>query len=406
MNQNWIKRMSYLEQLIQWKDHKVVKVITGIRRSGKSTLLNNLFTSYLLSHGVRESQIISINLESIDNEHLYNYKSLYEHITDRLKPNEMNYVIIDEVQNATNFQKAIDSLYIKDNVDIYITGSNAFMLSGELATLLSGRYVTIEVLPLSFSEYLSSLDATYNIDVAYRDYIKWGGFPYVTQLNKNEASIRQYLEGIYNTILKKDIIIRNRVSDIFVLEDVIRYVFDNIGNILSSKKISDTLTSSGKKISRPTIDTYLGYLINGYAVYKVQRYDIKGKEYLKSLEKYYVTDIGLRHYLLGFRNINHGHLLENIVFLELKRRGFEIYIGKYDNKEIDFVAKDSKRIIYIQVVESMKSIEAMERELSPLKMIRDYNPRVVLTRDYDLNASYDGIQVLNVLEWLTKEIDF
>ena len=405
MNSYWIKRMDYLEQLIKWKDHKVIKVITGIRRSGKSTLLNNIFKSYLLEQGVSESQIISINLESIENEHLYDYKKLYDHITESLKPDQMNYIIIDEVQNATNFQKAIDSLYIKENVDIYITGSNAYMLSGELATLLSGRYVTIEVLPLSFAEYLSSVDDKYNLEMAYRDYLKWGGFPYITQLNKNESSIKQYLEGIYNTILKKDIIIRNRISDIFILEDVIRYVFDNIGNILSPKKISDTLTSSGRKISRPTIDTYLSYLINGYVVYKVQRYDIKGKEYLKSLEKYYVTDIGLRHYLLGFRNIDQGHILENIVYLELRRRGYEVYIGKYDNKEIDFVVKDSRRIIYIQVVESMKSIEVREREFSPLKMIKDFNPRVVLTMDYDLNASYDGIQVLNVLEWLTKKID-
>ena len=398
--------MDYLEQLVKWKDHKVIKVITGIRRSGKSTLLNNIFKSYLLEQGVSESQIISINLESIENEHLYDYKKLYDHITERLKPDQMNYIIIDEVQNATNFQKAIDSLYIKEHVDIYITGSNAYMLSGELSTLLSGRYVTIEVLPLSFAEYLSSVDDKYNLEMTYRDYLKWGGFPYITQLNKNESSIRQYLEGIYNTILKKDIIIRNRISDIFILEDVIRYVFDNIGNILSPKKISDTLTSSGRKISRPTIDTYLSYLINGYVVYKVQRYDIKGKEYLKSLEKYYVTDIGLRHYLLGFRNIDQGHILENIVYLELRRRGYEVYIGKYDNKEIDFVVKDSRRIIYIQVVESMKSIEVREREFSPLKTIKDFNPRVVLTMDYDLNASYDGIQVLNVLEWLTKKIDF
>lgn len=406
MNQVWINRESYLNQLIQWKDHKVIKVITGIRRSGKSTLLNSLYRLYLLNHGVLDNQIISVNLESIENEHLYHYKSLYEHITKKLIPNQMNYVIIDEVQNAIDFQKAIDSLYIKDNIDIYITGSNAYMLSGELATLLSGRYITIEVLPLSFNEYLSYSDYSNNLSLAYRDYIKWGGFPYITQLNKNETSIRQYLEGIYNTILKKDIIERNKVSDIFVLEDVIRYVFDNIGNILSSKKISDTLTSGGRKVSRPTVDAYLNYLINGYAIYKVQRYDIKGKEYLKSLEKYYVTDLGLRHYLLGYRNIDQGHLLENIVYLELKRRGYEIYIGKYDNKEIDFVIRNSQKIIYIQVVETMVSKEVKERELAPLKVIQDYNQRIILTMDYDINTTYDGIQVINVLEWLTNKISF
>jgi len=315
-------------------------------------------------------------------------------------------VIIDEVQNAVEFQKAVDSLYIKDNVDLYITGSNAYILSGELATLLSGRYVTIEVLPLSFKEIVDSRSSENQLDVLYRDYLRWGGFPYVIQLLNDEKLIHQYLEGIYNTILKKDIIARNKVSDIFVLEDVIRFVFDNIGNIVSSKKISDTLTSSGRKVSRPTVDSYLNYLVSGYAVYKVNRYDIKGKEYLKSLEKYYVTDLGLRNYLLGFRNMDRGHILENVIYLELKRRGYEIYIGKYDDKEIDFVAKNNDEVYYIQVAETIKSNDTLERESVPLRVIKDYHRRVIMTLDYDVNKSFDGIIVMNALDWLTLKVDF
>lgn len=406
MLKNTIERKQYLNQLIKWKDHQIIKVITGIRRSGKSTLLCSLYKDYLMDNGISKDQIIIVNLESIENEHLYHYKSLYNHIVKLLQEDQMNYVIIDEVQNAFEFQKAIDSLFIIDNVDLYITGSNAYMLSGELATLLSGRYITIEVLPLSFSEYVESNNSEKTIEEKYREYLKYGGFPYITQLLNDEKQTMQYLEGIYNTILKKDIISRNKIADIFVLEDVIRFVFDNIGNIVSSKKISDTLTSNGRKVSRPTVDAYLNYLISGYAVYKVNRFDIKGKEYLKSLEKYYVTDIGLRNYLLGFRNIDRGHVLENIVYLELRRRGYEIYIGKYDDKEIDFLVKNSDEVFYIQVAESIKSKVTLERELAPLRAIKNFNSRAIITTDYDMNESYDGIKIINIIEWLLKKINY
>ena len=406
MLKNTIERKQYLNQLIKWKDHQIIKVITGIRRSGKSTLLCSLYKDYLMDNGISKDQIIIVNLESIENEHLYHYKSLYNHIVKLLQEDQMNYVIIDEVQNAFEFQKAIDSLFIIDNVDLYITGSNAYMLSGELATLLSGRYITIEVLPLSFSEYVESNNSLKTIEEKYREYLKYGGFPYITQLLNDEKQTMQYLEGIYNTILKKDIISRNKIADIFVLEDVIRFVFDNIGNIVSSKKISDTLTSNGRKVSRPTVDAYLNYLISGYAVYKVNRFDIKGKEYLKSLEKYYVTDIGLRNYLLGFRNIDRGHVLENIVYLELRRRGYEIYIGKYDDKEIDFLVKNSDEVFYIQVAESIKSKVTLERELAPLRAIKNFNSRAIITTDYDMNESYDGIKIINIIEWLLKKINY
>lgn len=405
MNKNMINRPIYLNQLIKWKDHQMVKVITGIRRSGKSTLLDSLYRNYLLNEGVLEVQIIMINLESIENEHLYHYKDLYNHIVGLLIPDKMNYIIIDEIQNAFEFQKAVDSLFIKDNVDLYITGSNAYMLSGEIATLLSGRYITIEVYPFSFSEFVEAYKTNKSKEALFREYLKYGGFPYITQLLNDEKQLMQYLDGIYHTILKKDIISKNKVSDIFVLEDVIRFVFDNVGNIVSSKKISNTLSSSGRSISRPTVDAYINYLINGYIVYKVNRFDIKGKEYLKSLEKYYVTDIGLRNALLGFRNIDRGHILENIVYLELKRRGYDIYIGKYEDKEIDFLVKDIDQIFYIQVSESIQSKTTLERELRPLRAIKDFNSRAIMTLDYDLNESYEGIKVINIIEWLLKKVD-
>ena len=400
-----IQRSQYLDRLIKWKDHEIVKVITGIRRSGKSTLLLSLYKDYLIQTGVASDQIIIVNLESIENEHLYHYKKLYDHINGLLHNDKMNYVMIDEIQNAFEFQKAVDSLFIKKNVDLYITGSNAYMLSGELATLLSGRYITLEVLPLSFKEFSEAIVSNKPTDVMYRDFVRYGGFPYVTQLLNDETLVMQYLEGIYNTILKKDIIARNRVSDVFVLEDVIRFIFDNIGNIVSAKKISDTLTSSGRKITQPTVDQYLNYLMNGYVVYKVKRFDIKGKEYLKSLEKYYLTDLGLRNYLLGFRNIDRGHVLENVVYLELRRRGFDIYIGKYDDKEIDFLVKNKDGVIYIQVAETLSSKKTLERELAPLKAIKDYHPRVIITTDYDLNESYEGIKVMNVFDWLLNKVN-
>ncbi len=402
---NIITRKEYLDKLIKWKDHQVIKVITGIRRSGKSTLLREIYKNFLLDEGVIEEQIIIVNLESIDNENLYHYKALYDYINSKLMPNKRNYVIIDEVQNAVDFQKAVDSLYLKDNVDVYITGSNAYMLSGELATLLSGRYITIEILPLSFKEFINANPTKESIDKLYRDYVRWGGFPYISNLRCDDEQINEYIEGIYNTILKKDIIARNKISDIFVLEDVIKFVFNNIGNIVSSKKISDTLTSNGRKISRPTVDSYLSYLINSYAIYKVNRYDIKGKEYLKSLEKYYVTDTGLRNHLLGYRNIDRGHIFENVIYLELKRRGYDIYIGKYDDKEIDFVVRSKDEICYIQVAESIKTKETLERELEVLRTVKDFHRRVILTLDYDMNISYDGILVVNALEWLLNKID-
>jgi uncharacterized protein len=398
-----IHRAEYLNTLIQWKDHQLIKVVTGMRRSGKSTLLTTIYRDYLLSVGVKKEQIIIIDLESIDNEHLYTYRALYDHIKTRLIKNKKNYVIIDEVQNAESFQKAVDSLYVLENVDLYITGSNAKVLSGELATLLSGRYITIEMLPLSFKEFKDGQSTTKSNQDLYLDYVRYGGFPYIHELNLHDKNIHDYLEGIYNTILKKDIIARHRISDVMVLEDVIKFVFDNIGNILSSHKISQTLTSGGRRVYPQTVEAFLSYLIDSFVVYKVGRYDTKGKTYLKSLEKYYVADIGLRNYLLGFRNMDRGHILENIVYLELRRRGYKIFIGKYEDHEIDFVIQNQRETMYIQVAETIASKETLQRELTSLRLMKDLHPRLILTMDRDLNTSYDGINVVNVLDWLLNK---
>ncbi len=393
-----IARQKYLEKLKSYKDMQLIKVVTGIRRCGKSTLLK-MYRDYLLCSGVDSSQITFINLEEKENEQLKQVDNLYSYLKERLVSGKMNYIFIDEVQECVNFQVAVDSLFAKDNVDIYITGSNAHMLSGELATLLSGRYVTIEMLPLSFEEYLEGVGSD-NIEQKFRDYLRFGSFPFILQFGGNEEQIRNYLDALYNTIFKKDIVRRNKISNEDSLEMVTKFVFDNIGNLISSKKISDTLTSNNCKISQPTVDSYLKALSDSYIVYKASRYDVKGKQYLKSMAKYYVSDMGMRNYLLGYKNTNRGFVLENIVYLELIRRGYKVFIGKVDGGEIDFVVFRGSEIIYIQVAESIMDEDVFEREMKPLKSVKDYNQRVVITTDYDVNESYDGIKHINIFDFL------
>lgn len=393
-----IIRHRYLEKIKSYKDMQLIKVVTGIRRCGKSTLLK-LYKDDLLRDGVDEKQIIFINLEEKENEALKNVDALYDYITGNLVKDEMNYVFIDEVQECKNFQTAVDSLFIKDNVDIYITGSNAHMLSGELATLLSGRYVTIEMLPLSFVEYLQGAGED-SIESKYRDYLRFGSFPFVLQFKGNEEQIRSYLDGLYNTIFKKDIVRRNGIQNEDALESVTRFVFDNIGNLVTSKKISDTLTSNNCKVSQPTVEGYLKALADSFFVYRVTRYDVKGKQYLKSMAKYYVTDLGMRNNLLGYKSSNRGAVLENTVFLELIRRGYKVFIGKVENGEIDFVVFKGSETVYIQVAESIKDEAVFEREMKPLRTVKDFNKRVVITTDYDVNESYDGIRHINIIDFL------
>ena len=396
-----ISREKYLSILKNFKDQQIIKVITGIRRCGKSTLFI-LFQNYLLNNGVNKEQIISINFEDIDYEELLDYKALYKYIKERLIPNKMNYIFLDEIQNVPNYQKAVDSLFIKNNVDLYLTGSNAYLLSGEIATLLSGRYIEIQMLPLSFKEYVSYFNDKTDLSRKYTDYLINSSFPYTLELNGSKKNIREYLGGIYSTVVLKDIIARKNINDVFMLESIIRFMFDNIGNLCSIKKIADTMTSDGRKITSPTVENYLSALVDSYILYKVRRYDIKGKQYLKTGEKYYVVDIGLRYYLLGTKKVDMGHILENIIYLELLRRGYEIYIGKVGSTEVDFIAINDEGIEYYQVALTVHDEKTLERELYPLNSISDHNPKYLLTLDDDPPTSHNGIKQLNAIDWLLK----
>ena len=392
-----IERPNYLADLISFKEKDLIKIVTGIRRCGKSTLFD-LYIEYLEKNGVDKNQIIRMNLEDYEFNDIENYNDLYNYVNSRLVNDKMNYVFIDEVQKIESFQKACDSLYIKKNVDLYITGSNSKLLSGELATLLSGRYVEIKMLPLSFKEYISYVGES-DIEKKYVDYITKSSFPYTLMLN-TQKEIRMYLDGLYNTVIVNDIAERKEISDISMLKDVIKFMFDNVGNLCSSTSIANTMTSNGRKISVPTVEKYLEALVESFVLYKVSRYDIKGKNYLTTGSKYYLSDIGLRYYLLGSKNMDEGHILENIVYLELLRRGYEIYIGKNDDTEVDFIAINEKGEEYYQVALTVKDEKTLERELKPLDNINDHNPKYLLTTDYTPYTSHNGIKQINVFDWL------
>ena len=392
-------RQEYLNELISFKDKHLIKVVTGIRRCGKSTLFE-IYQDYLINNGVSQEQIISINFEDFDYEELTEPHKLYSYIKERIVENKQNYIFLDEIQNVKNFHKVVDSLFIKNNVDLYLTGSNAYMLSSEIATLISGRYVEIKMLPLSFKEYVQSTGDENNLAKKYRDYIEFSSFPYILELGNKHKEIDIYLEGLLNTIILKDIVQRNKIADILMLKSVLRFLFDNIGNQLSTKKIADTLTSNGRKIDSKTVEKYINSLLESYVIYQANRYNIKGKEYLKTLEKYYVVDIGLRYALLGKRSTDVGHILENVVYLELIRRGFDVYVGKVNDLEVDFVAMDGEKIIYYQVAATVRDESTLKRELSSLEKIHDHYQKIILTLDEDPNADYDGIRRINALEWL------
>ena len=394
-----LQRKEYLDKLIAFRDKQIIKIVTGIRRCGKSTLLR-LYQDWLKAQGVSENQIISINFEDMDYEELTDYKKLYAYLKERLVRDNMTYIFLDEIQHVDNFPKVVDSLYIKEKVDIYMTGSNAYMLSSEIATLISGRYVQIEMLPLSFREYMESTGSMDDRGVKYTEYLENSSFPFTLELKGHPDEIRDYLEGLYNTIVVKDIVNRKRISDTMMLKSVLRFVFDNIGNPLSSKKIADTMTSDGRKIDVKTVEKYLEALSESYIIYQAKRYNIKGKQYLKTLEKYYVVDIGLRFMLLGSRQVDAGHILENIIYLELLRRGYDVYVGKIDTFEVDFVAQNRKGTAYFQVALTARDEKTLERELRPLQAIRDHYPKVLLTMDEDPEAQYDGIRRLNARDWL------
>ena len=394
-----IERKEYLDQLIGYREKQIIKVITGIRRCGKSTLLE-IYQHYLSSQGVLPEQILSINFEDFDYAELKDPKALYDYIKNHLIEDRMNYIFLDEIQNVADFPRVVDSLFLRKNVDLYITGSNAYMLSSEIATLLSGRYIKIEMLPLSFHEYVLSTGDTKELSRKYTEYLGNSSFPYTTELHGNQKQIHEYLNGIYSTVVLKDVSGRNKIPDTMMLESVIRFVFDNIGNKLSTKKISDTMTSDGRKIDVKTIEKYLTALMDSYIIYQAKRYDIKGKQYLKTLEKYYVVDIGIRNMLLGNRGFDVGHILENVIYLELFRRGYQVYIGKMNDYEVDFVAMNQKGLNYFQVAATVREEETLNRELRPLKKIMDQYPKYILTLDEDPEADYGGIHRINALDWL------
>lgn len=392
-----VERKLYMDKIKKLQDQQIIKVVTGVRRCGKSTLLKQ-FQAYLLESGVSPEQIIAINFEDVANEHLLEYHALHDYVTERLSQGKMTYIFLDEIQAVPDFQKAVDSLFIRENTDIYITGSNAHMLSGELATLLSGRYIEIPMLPLSFAEYLelSGLDRR----SAWQNYFQYGGFPYAVQIADDEIRA-DYLIGIYHTVLLKDVAARKRINDIGLLESVVKFLFDNVGNIVSSKKIADSLTSFGRKTTPVTAENYVTALSDAFILYKAERYDVQGKQHLKSLEKYYAVDMGLRRLLLGNRRRDIGHILENIVYLELIRRGCKVSIGKVGDLEIDFIAERNGEKIYYQVSATVMDEDTFEREITPLKRVHDNYPKYIITMD-ELPMDEDGIKVVNVIDFLLQ----
>ena len=399
---NIVERTEYIDELKKWKDKNLIKVVTGIRRCGKSTLFG-LYIEYLKELKIDDGHIISINLESLDYD-FKDYRELYDYVMSKINDDKKYYVFLDEIQNIEEFQKAVDGLYIKENIDIYITGSNAFLLSGELATLLTGRYVEIRMLPLSFKEYVSGFENNINYQSLFLDYMKNGGMPGVLSiLDLDTEGINRYLDSIFSTVIVKDIMARNKIVNKTFLENIIKFIFDSIGSVISTKKISDTLTSKGISISNHTVENYIRSFVESYLIYKAERFDVKGKKLLSRDYKYYAVDTGIRSYLLGKKaDSDMGHILENIVYLELLRRGYRVYVGKVNNTEIDFVAENRDGIKYFQVALTVRDEKVLERELRSLKNTEDHYPKYLITMDMDLTADYEGITKINIIDWLLQ----
>lgn len=406
-----IKREEYLNKLLKWKDEKVIKVITGVRRCGKSTLLVQ-FQQELLKSGTDEDQIISINFESLEFENLRDYRELYKYISERIVDGKSTYVFLDEIQLVNDFQKAVDSLFIKDNIDIYITGSNAYVLSGELATLLSGRYIEINLLPLSFKEYCS-VQTSSDMDKALARYMRYGAMPYVACLDEIEEKADVYIDGIYNTIILKDIELRQnrketnsnkrKISDVGLLKNIAKFLASAVGSPISYKSITDYLTSSGRKVSQSTVSDYVEALIEPYIFYKAERYDIVGKQLLKQNQKLYVVDLGLRNHLTPRSNYDLGYSLENIIYFELIRRGYSVNVGKTGQYEVDFIARKGEDVEYYQVTASLTEETTFNREIGPLKNLNDNHPKTIITLDKFTTGNYDGIKVINAIDWLLNQ---
>lgn len=393
----------YLNNLIAFKNKPLIKVITGMRRCGKSTLLD-LFNEHLVDSGIKLEDIIRINFESLEFDEIRNYKDLYNYIKKFINGDRKTYILLDEVQQVEHWEKSVNSFMVDFDVDIYITGSNAYLLSSELSTLLSGRYVEIKMFPLSFKEFLefNNFNEREDISEYFNTYLKYGGLPSITDLKDSPQTIKQFLSGIYNTVIMKDVVQRNAVRDPALLESVIRFIASNIGSQVSTKKISDYLTSAGRKTNSDTIDNYLKMLESAFIIYKASRYDLKGKLHLKTLEKYYLVDTGIRNELLGFRNTDYGHILENVVYFELLRRGFHICIGKIGGLEVDFVAEKEDTKIYYQVSATIIDEKTRNRELKSLVSIKDNYEKIVLTMDKNFIKDFEGIKIINIIDFLLE----
>lgn len=403
-----INRPEYLQQLIQNKDVDLIKIVTGIRRCGKSSLLD-LFHQYLIENNVPASNIIHMNLESLRYRDLKDYLTFYDYISAHIPPTGKTYLIFDELQAVKHWEKAIESFRLDFDVDIYITGSNAYLLSTEFSTLLSGRYVEIRMLPLSFKEFLTfyEFETAITIEEKFQKYLQFGGMPILREYRFNEVRSNQALEGIYSTVILRDILQRNKQADQNMLQKIMLFLCSSLGSITSPNSIGNVLsnegdikTGKGKNVAGKTVNKYISMLHSAFIFYPVGRYDVKGKQLLKTLGKNYIIDLGFRNMLLGYRDADRGHILENIVFLELMRRDYRIYIGKVGETEVDFVAEKPNDKLYIQVTESMQSTQTRERELRPLQMIPDNYEKLVLSMDRNYIRSYDGIKSLNLIDWL------
>lgn len=402
-----VQRKEYLQKLFSWKDGKVIKVVTGLRRCGKSTLLAQ-FQESLINDGIDKSQIISINFEELEYEELLDYKKLYDYLKQQIHPNQKNYIFLDEIQRVASYEKVIDSLYVKDNIDIYITGSNSYMLSSDLATLLTGRYVEIKMFPLSFREFC---EVTGSVgEQAFSEYMKIGGLPYIAAMDRQSEKVHTYLEGIYNTVIVKDIeerqtrkekdTTKRKISDIALLKSIAKYLASVVGSPVSVRSVTDYLTSNGRRVSPNTVNDYIGALCESFIFYEVERFDIAGKELLRSNKKLYMVDLGLRNYILPKKKYDLGFSIENIVFFELLRRGWQVNVGKLGDTEVDFVARKDDEIVYYQVTADMTAETTFEREMKPLRQIKDNYEKIILTLDRYTLGNYEGIKVIHVTDWL------
>lgn len=402
-----VQRKEYLDQLINWRDEQVIKVVTGIRRCGKSTLLLQ-FQQWLKENEVTDEQIVSVNFEELEYEELLDYKKLYQYLKERLVSGKTTYIFLDEIQKVSSFEKVVDSLYVKPNVDLYITGSNAYMLSGDLATLLTGRYVEIKMLPLSFGEFFSMTGL--EPEQGFSEYLRSGGMPYIAAMNRTDEKVSTYLEGIYNTVIVKDIEDRQarkesdpskrKITDIALLKTIAKYLASVIGNPVSVRSITDYLISNGRKISPNTVNDYVEALTESFIFYPAERFDIVGKQLLKANRKMYIVDLGLRNHILPRRSYDLGFSLENMVYFELLRRGYKVTIGRVGNTEVDFVAEKQGAYEYFQVTADMTAKETFDREIRPLENIRDNYEKTILTMDRLTPGNYNGIQVRYLLDWL------